>query len=67
MVFITDRTQLDSQLTATFQNTQDETIHHASSVKELRENESLDVESIFIKVLNAFQEAHAPSPEIKIN
>ena len=45
----------------------DKFVDHASSVKELRENESLDVESIFIKVLNAFQKAQAQSPEIKIN
>ena len=36
LVFITDRTQLDTQLTATFQNTQSETVHHAQSVRDLK-------------------------------
>lgn len=36
LVFLTDRTQLDNQLTSTFTNTQGETIHHANSVKNLK-------------------------------
>ena len=37
LVFLTDRTQLDTQLTSTFKHAQDETIHHADSVKSLKE------------------------------
>ena len=33
LVFLTDRTQLDNQLTTTFRNAQDETVRHANSVK----------------------------------
>lgn len=36
LVFITDRTQLDQQLSATFQGAQAETIHNAGSVAELK-------------------------------
>ena len=57
MVFITDRTQLDSQLTATFQNTQDETIHHASSVKELKEILQSDSSNIVTAMVQKFQES----------
>ena len=35
LIFLTDRTQLDQQLSATFSNTQSQTIEHARSVKEL--------------------------------
>ena len=37
LVFITDRKQLDGQLTATFERTQGETVHHAKKVSELKE------------------------------
>ena len=36
LVFITDRTQLDSQLSATFRDAQNETIHNAGSVAQLK-------------------------------
>ena len=57
MVFITDRTQLDSQLTATFQNTQEETIHHASSVKELKDILKSDSSNIVTAMVQKFQES----------
>ena len=37
LVFLTDRTQLDGQLTSTFENAQGETVHNASSVANLKE------------------------------
>ena len=37
LVFVTDRTQLDSQLSATFGRVQDETVYRATSVAKLRE------------------------------
>ena len=57
MVFITDRTQLDTQLTATFQNTQNETIHHANSVKELKELLQTDSSDIITAMVQKFQES----------
>ena len=36
-MFLTDRTQLDNQLTSTFTNTQGETVYRANSVKHLKE------------------------------
>ena len=57
MVFITDRTQLDTQLTATFENTQNETIHHADSVKELKELLKNDASDIITAMVQKFQES----------
>ncbi len=37
LVFVTDRTQLDSQLSATFGRVQDETVYRATSVAKLKE------------------------------
>ena len=42
LVFLTDRTQLDNQLTTTFRNAQGETVRHADSVKNLK-NSSLQI------------------------
>ena len=59
MVFITDRTQLDTQLTATFQNTQSETIHHANSVKELKEllqTDSSDIITAMVQISKSADE-----------
>ena len=57
MVFITDRTQLDTQLTATFENTQNETIHHADSVKDLKELLQNDASDIITAMVQKFQES----------
>jgi type I restriction enzyme R subunit len=56
LVFLTDRTQLDNQLTSTFTNTQGETIHHANSVKELKELLSKDASDIVTAMVQKFQE-----------
>jgi type I restriction enzyme, R subunit len=56
LVFITDRTQLDNQLTATFARTQDETIHHADSVRHLKELLQNDSSDIITAMVQKFQE-----------
>ena len=55
-MFLTDRTQLDNQLTSTFTNTQGETVHHANSVKELKELLSKDASDIVTAMVQKFQE-----------
>jgi type I restriction enzyme R subunit len=56
LVFLTDRTQLDNQLTTTFKNTQDETVYHADSVKKLKELLSMDSSDIVTAMVQKFQE-----------
>ncbi|MDC3394406.1 type I restriction endonuclease subunit R [Planktomarina temperata] len=56
LVFITDRTQLDEQLTATFRNAQGETIRHADSVKSLKELLATDASDIITAMVQKFQE-----------
>ena len=56
LVFITDRTQLDAQLTTTFRNAQDETIHHADSVKSLKAMLATDASDIITAMVQKFQE-----------
>jgi len=57
LVFLTDRTQLDNQLTSTFTNTQGETIHHAGSVKKLKELLAKDSSDIVTAMVQKFQES----------
>ena len=57
LVFLTDRTQLDEQLTATFTRTQGETIHNAGSAKELKELLSTDASDIVTAMVQKFQES----------
>ena len=56
LVFLTDRTQLDNQLTSTFINTQGETIHHANSVKDLKDLLAKDSSDIVTAMVQKFQE-----------
>ncbi len=56
LLYITDRTQLDSQLTTTFQNTQDETVLQADSVKDLRDLISKDSSDLITSTIQKFQE-----------
>ncbi len=56
LVFLTDRTQLDNQLTSTFTNTQGDTVYHANSVKELKELLSKDASDIVTAMVQKFQE-----------
>jgi len=57
LVFITDRTQLDNQLTATFQNTQNETVHHADSIRDLKDLLQKDSSDIVMAMVQKFQES----------
>ena len=57
LVFLTDRTQLDNQLTSTFTNAQDETIHHADSVKSLKDLLTSDASDIITAMVQKFQES----------
>jgi type I restriction enzyme R subunit len=57
LVFLTDRTQLDAQLTTTFNNAQGETIRHADSVKSLKELLSSDASDIITAMVQKFQES----------
>ena len=57
LVLLTDRTQLDAQLTSTFTSTQGETIHHADSVKDLKELLAKDASDIVTAMVQKFQES----------
>lgn len=59
LVFVTDRTQLDSQLSTTFTNTQNETVYNASSVADLKDLLSRDSSDIVTAMVQKFQEAEA--------
>ena len=56
LVFLTDRTQLDNQLTSTFSNAQGETIYHADSVKDLKELLAKDSSDLVTAMVQKFQE-----------
>ena len=56
LVFLTDRTQLDNQLTTTFRNAQGETVRHAESVNNLKELLSRDSSGIVTAMVQKFQE-----------
>src|SRR5210317_649447 len=64
LLYITDRTQLDSQLTSTFQNTQDETVLQADSVKDLRELISKDSSDLITSTIQKFQEIRSENLKI---
>ena len=57
LVFITDRTQLDTQLKSTFEKTQGETVYHAKSVAELKALLQKDASDLVIGMIQKFQEA----------
>lgn len=59
LVFVTDRTQLDKQLSTTFSNTQGETINNATSVATLRELLQSDSSDIVTAMVQKFQDAEA--------
>ena len=61
LVFVTDRTQLDTQLSATFGNAQSETIYNAKSVASLKELLSKDSSDIVTAMVQKFQDAEAES------
>lgn len=59
LVFITDRTQLDSQLSNTFRDAQSETVHNASFVAELKTLLSRESSDIVTAMVQKFQDAEA--------
>ncbi|MDP3842807.1 MAG: type I restriction endonuclease subunit R [Oxalobacteraceae bacterium] len=59
LVFITDRTQLDQQLTAQFERAQGETVYHASSVAHLKELLARDSADLITAMVQKFQENEA--------
>ncbi|MBW2185153.1 MAG: type I restriction endonuclease subunit R [Deltaproteobacteria bacterium] len=56
LVFITDRTQLDSQLTSQFERAQGETVYHANSVADLKELLAKDSSDLVTCMVQKFQE-----------
>ena len=57
LVFLTDRIQLDNQLTTTFRNAQGETVRCAESVNNLKELLSKDSSDIVTAMVQKFQES----------
>ncbi|TLS78289.1 type I restriction endonuclease subunit R [Mariprofundus erugo] len=56
LVFMTDRTQLDTQLTATFERAQGETVYHAKSVSHLKELLQKDSSDLITAMMQKLQE-----------
>lgn len=56
LVFLTDRTQLDEQLTKTFKNAQGETVLHATSVGHLKELLAKDASDLVTTTIQKLQE-----------
>ena len=56
LVFLTDRTQLDGQLTATFRNAQGESVLNASSVNHLKELLARDASDLVTATIQKLQE-----------
>ena len=57
LVFVTDRTQLDGQLSRTFRDAQNETVYNAGSVAELKELLAKDSSDIVTAMVQKFQDA----------
>lgn len=57
LVFVTDRTQLDSQLTSQFERAQGETVYHAKSVAHLKELLARDSADLVTAMVQKFQES----------
>jgi type I restriction enzyme R subunit len=57
LVFVTDRTQLDSQLSTTFRDAQNETVYSAGSVAELKDLLKKDASDIVTAMVQKFQDA----------
>jgi len=56
LVFVTDRTQLDSQLSATFKRVQKETVYKANSVRELKTLLAKDASDLITAMVQKFQD-----------
>jgi type I restriction enzyme R subunit len=59
LVFVTDRTQLDAQLSNTFRDAQNETVYNAGSVSELKTLLSRESSDIVTAMVQKFQDAEA--------
>lgn len=57
LIFITDRTQLDEQLSTTFRDAQGETVYNASSVAKLKELLQKDSSDLVTAMVQKFQDA----------
>lgn len=57
LVFVTDRTQLDGQLSRTFRDAQNETVYNAGSVSELKDLLAKDSSDIVTAMVQKFQDA----------
>jgi type I restriction enzyme R subunit len=64
LVFITDRTALDEQLTDTLRRCQDETVHHAGSIARLKALLRKDSSDLVMGMLQKFQEDDWGDPEV---
>ncbi|MGE4126273.1 MAG: type I restriction endonuclease subunit R [Pusillimonas sp.] len=67
LVFVTDRTQLDSQLSTTFRNAQNETVYNAGSVAELKALLQKDASDIVTAMVQKFQEAEQEGDFTNLN
>ncbi len=61
LVFVTDRTQLDTQLSSTFRDAQNETVYNATSVAKLKELLSKDSSDLVTAMVQKFQDAEQES------
>jgi len=61
IVFVTDRTDLDRQLTDTFRRCQDETVYHARSIKHFKELLQKDSSDLVMGMLQKFSESELGS------
>lgn len=67
LVFVTDRTQLDDQLSRTFRDAQNETVLNAGSVAELKTLLSRDASDIVTAMVQKFQEAESEDDFTDLN
>ncbi|WP_323843857.1 type I restriction endonuclease subunit R [Microbulbifer magnicolonia] len=67
LVFVTDRTQLDSQLSSTFRDAQHETVYNAASVAQLKELLRKDSSDIVTAMVQKFQDAEAEGDFADLN
>lgn len=64
LVFVTDRTALDDQLTSTFRVCQSETVQHANSIAKLKALLRKDSSDLVMGMLQKFQEDEWGQPEV---
>lgn len=70
LVFITDRTQLDEQLSSTFRDAQGERVYNAGSVaqlKELLKKDSSDLVTAMVQKFSDLEKEHANSEFVDLN